>query len=109
MLYELTKSEKKVARAAIDKGLDAEFKEGLENFETIIQDWREGKFATNKEAYHKIFKAVDDKDSAISRRYDGLTGGRYLLTVSNIFIDRYIDEKDLEGFRPEIKEMIKNF
>jgi hypothetical protein len=105
-MHELTKAEKKVARAAIDKGLDAEFKEGLENFEAIIQDWRQGKFASNKEAYHKIFKAVDDKDSAISRRYDGLTGGRYLMTVSGIFLDGYINEKDLEGFRPEIKEMI---
>ncbi len=105
-MHELTKAEKKVARAAIDKGLDAEFKEGLENFESILQDWRQGKFASNKEAYHKIFKAVDDKDYAMSRRYDGLTGGRYLLTVANIFMDGYIDEKDLEGFRPETKEII---
>ena len=43
-MIELTKSEKKVARAAIDKGLDAEFREGLENFEAILKDWREGKF-----------------------------------------------------------------
>ncbi len=57
-MYELTKTEKKVARAAIDKGLDAEFKEGLENFETIIQDWRQGEFASNKEVYHKIVKLL---------------------------------------------------
>lgn len=107
-MYELTKSEKKVARAAIDKGLDAEFKEGLENFETILQDWRQGKFASNKEAYHKIFKAVDYKDSAISRRYDGLTGGRYLLTVANIYSDGYINEDDIAGFREEIKAIIKS-
>ncbi|MDB5280491.1 MAG: hypothetical protein JWR61_5446 [Ferruginibacter sp.] len=41
-MYELTKAEKKIARAAIDKGLHAEFKEGLENFESILQDWRQG-------------------------------------------------------------------
>ncbi|WP_301930596.1 hypothetical protein [Ferruginibacter sp.] len=63
----------------------------------------------SKEAYHKIFKAVYGKDYAIRRRYDGLTGGRYLVIVSNIFMDVYIDEKDLESFRPEIKEIIKNF
>jgi hypothetical protein len=107
-MHELTKAEKKVARAAIDKGLDAEFKEGLENFESILQDWRQGKFASNKEAYHKIFKAVDDKDYAISRRYDGLTGGRYLLTVANIYSDGYINDDDIAGFREETKEIIKS-
>ena len=44
MFHELSKREKKIAKACIDKGLDAEFKEGLENFQAIIQDWRAGKF-----------------------------------------------------------------
>lgn len=106
VMHELSKAEKKVARAAIDKGLNAEFKEGLENFEAIITAWRKGKFTSNKEAYHKLFKAVEDKDSAISSRYDGLTGGRYLTTVMSIFMNGYIDEKDIEGFREETKEII---
>ena len=67
MLYELTKSEKRVARAAIDKGLDTEFREGMEKFETIVKDWREGKFAADKEAYHKLIKAFNEKDGAIGR------------------------------------------
>lgn len=107
MLYELTKSEKKVARAAIDKGLDTEFKEGMETFEAIVKDWQQGKFATHKEAYHKLFKAVDDKDSTISRRYDGLTGGRYLPTVVGILQDGYITEEDIQGFSEKTKEVIK--
>jgi hypothetical protein len=32
MFHELSKREKKIAKACIDKGLEAEFKEGLENF-----------------------------------------------------------------------------
>jgi len=55
MYYDLSKREKKIARACIDKGLEAEFKEGLENFHVIIQDWQAGKFASNKEAYHQLF------------------------------------------------------
>ncbi len=108
-MHELSKSEKKVARAAIDKGLDAEFREGMEKFETIINEWREGKFATNKEAYHQLFKAVDEKDYAISRRYDGLTGGRYLITVAGIFRDGYIAEEDIRGFREDTMEIIKKW
>ena len=38
MYYILSKREKKIARACIDKGLDAEFREGLEKFEAIIAD-----------------------------------------------------------------------
>ena len=85
MYYELSKKEKKIARAAIDKGLDAAFKEGLEKSEVVINDWRQGKFSSNKEAYHKLYKAITYNDDAISRRYDGLTGSRYLVTVAIIF------------------------
>jgi hypothetical protein len=108
-MSDLSKGDKKAARAAIDKGLDAEFREGLENFEAILKDWRSGKFETNKEAYHKLFKAVDDKDSAISRWYNGLTGGKYLITVAGIYRDGYIAEEDIAGFREETREVIKRW
>src|SRR6188474_1851497 len=107
MFHELSKGEKKVARAAIDKGLDAEFREGMEKFEAIIKDWRAGKFATNRDAYHKLFKAVDEKDDAISKRYDGLTGGRYLLTVAGIYKDGYINEEDIKAFSEKTKAILK--
>lgn len=109
MHNDLTKSEKKVARAAIDKGLEAQFREGMEKFEAIIKDWRLGKFATNKDAYYKLFKAVDAKDNAISRRYDGLTGGRYLITVLGILQDGFITEDDISGFSEESKALIQNW
>jgi hypothetical protein len=106
---DLSKVDKKAARAAIDKGLEAEFREGLENFEAILKDWRAGKFGANKEAYHKLYLAVDGKDTAISRRYDGLTGGRYLSTVAGIYRDGYIVEEDIAGFREETRETIKRW
>src|SRR5687767_10936641 len=107
MFHELSKREKKIAKACIDKGLDAEFKEGLENFLAIIQDWRAGKFASNKEAYHQLFKAVDKKDNAISRRYDGLTGSRWLITVVELLRERYISEDDIKDFSDETKAVIR--
>ena len=109
MVYELTKSEKKVARAAIDKGIDAAFKEAMENFQTIVKDWQDGKFSSNREAYHLLYKAVDTKDSAISRRYDGVTGGRYLQTVVGILQDGHITEADIEGFSEKTKSVIKTW
>ncbi|MCW3091080.1 MAG: hypothetical protein JWP81_2149 [Ferruginibacter sp.] len=107
MYHDLSKGEKKIARAAIDKGLETEFKLGMEKFETILKDWRAGKFESNKDAYHKLFKAISDKDKAIGRRYDGLTGGRYLITVAGIYKDGYISEEDIEGFSEHTKAIIQ--
>jgi hypothetical protein len=109
MYYELSKRDKKVAKRCIDKGVDAEFKEGLENFQAILQQWREGKFASNKEAYHQLFKAVDKKDNAIGRRYDGLTGSRWLITVIQILQDGFISEEDIKDFSDETKAVIDSF
>src|SRR5690348_16865181 len=106
MDHQLTKAEKKIARVCLDKGLDAEFREGLERFALILDDWRAGKFGSNKEAYHKLFGAVYDKDKSIARRYDGLTGSRWLITSIGILNDGYISRKDVEGFSDVTKGII---
>ncbi|HEX6889572.1 MAG TPA: hypothetical protein VF141_02730 [Chryseolinea sp.] len=106
MYYELSKGEKKIARACIDKALEAEFYEGLERFEAILQDWRKGKFASNKEAYHQLYKAVDRKDNAISKRYDKLGGSRWLITVAAVLHDGYISENDIKDFSDQTKALI---
>ena len=113
MYYELSKPEKKIARACIDKALEAEFYEGLEKFEAILNDWRQGKFASNKEAYHQFYKAVDKKDNAISKRYDNLPGSRWLITVAAVLHEGYIAENDIKDLSIETKAVIdalsKNF
>jgi hypothetical protein len=49
MYYELSKKEKKIARQCIEKGLDTASKEGLQKCEAVINEWRQGKFSSNKE------------------------------------------------------------
>jgi hypothetical protein len=105
-MHQLSKREKKIARYCLDKGLDAEFREGLEKFETILKDWRAGKFASNREAYHSLFEAVYKKDKAIARRYDGLTGSRWLITIVGILRDGYISKDDIKDFSDEAKAFI---
>jgi hypothetical protein len=109
MYYELSKKEKKIARACIDKGLDAAFKEGLEKSETVIRDWRQGKFSSHKEAYHKLYKELTDKDEAIGRRFDGLTGSRWLMTVAQLFSEKVITEDDIKEFSDQTKAVIRFF
>ena len=109
MHYELSKPDKKIARACIDKGVDAEFKEGLEKFEAIIRDWRDGKFASNRDAYHELFQAVGKKEKAIGRRYDNLTGSHWLEAVAAILRDGYISKEDIAGFSDEMKMIIERW
>ncbi len=105
--YELSKREKKIARACIDKGLDAEFKEGLEKFATITTNWKEGKYSTNREAYHELFGAVEEKNEQIAGRYDNLGGSKYLIIVVHILNDGYITEDGIKDFSEETKITIQ--
>ena len=109
MYYELSKREKKIARVCIDKGPDEEFREGLEKFEAIIRNWRNSKFISNKEAYHQLYKTIEKKNNAISKRYDGLTGSRWLITIAAILKDGYISENDLKDLSDETKAIITNW
>ena len=105
MPYELTKREKKIAREIIEKGVQAEFKAGLEKAKQVIGDWEQGKL-DNREAYHKMFKNIKEQDKKISRRYDGIGGSDYLLTVATILYDEQITEEDIEDFSEEAKRTI---
>jgi len=109
MYYELSKREKKIARVCIDKGLDTAFKTGLENSETVISEWRLGKFSSDREAYHKLYKVLTDTDDAISERYDGLTGSKWLITVAQLFAEKIITEDDIKDFSDETKGVINSF
>ena len=105
---QLSKRDKKIAKACIDKGLEAEFREGMENFDVIIRDWREGKFTSNREAYHQLDKAIHMKNKAISRRYDRLSGSHWFMAVAAILNDGYITEEDVKDFSEETKSALNN-
>jgi len=108
MYYELPKKEKKIARAAIDKGVNTAFKLALEEAESIIEEWRNGKL-DNRGAYHKLFKAIDKHDGKIARRYDHVTGSKYLMTVAAILADAHITQDDISEFSDETKEVIRRW
>jgi hypothetical protein len=109
MYYDLSKKEKKIARVCIDKGIDTAFKEGLEKSEAVIRDWQQGKFSSNKEAYHKLYAILTDQDDAIARRYYGLTGSRWLMVVAQLFSEKVITEDDIKDFSDEPKDIIHSW
>jgi len=103
MYYELPKKDKKVARQLMDKGLLIEFERGLKSFDAILQKWKTEN-GDVKETYYAIFSAVKDFDKHIARRYDGISGSRYLQTVVAQLVDDVYDISETDAFSPEVKE-----
>jgi len=102
---DLSKREKKIARAIIDKGVEAEFKAGLEQAKAVIAKWETGEL-NNRDGYHTLYKTIKEQDKRISKRYDGLTGSHYLTTVAAILFDGQITEEDIKDFSDETKETL---
>lgn len=108
MYYDLTKSDKKIARKAIDKGLYVQYAESLKDAEAIIAEWRSDKLGT-KEAYHKLYSSIIGHDKKIGRRYNDLGGSKYLITVAAILYDGLITEEDVKDFSDAAREMMNRW
>src|ERR1039457_3325873 len=98
--FELTKAEKKILRIAIDKGLQLDYVTAITEMDEVITKWKE-KRIDNRDAYGAMFKTMRDNDKYIARRYDGLTGSRYLITVCMLYNEDKVTDADLEGLREE--------
>lgn len=104
-MYELTKREKKIAREIIDKGLQIEYTNALNDADNVIQNWK-NKITDNREAYHLHYKTVKDHDKHIARRYDGMRGSSYIYIIAAQLADKIISKNDLKEFREEIQNAI---
>ena len=102
---ELSKSDKKVAREVIEKGLQIELANGLKEAEKVISEWKNNQ-QNNRDAYHLLYKTIRDFDKHIARRYDRITGSNYIFIVMEQFVDGIITEEDLKDFSPEVYETI---
>jgi len=103
--HQLSKTDKKIVRALLDKGQAAEFKWGMEKFDSVLQAWRnEGD--NHQDNYYKIFNAVRDFDKQIARRYDGMSGSKFLLVLAGQVYDKLIDEAELESLSDNVRDFI---
>jgi hypothetical protein len=102
---ELSKKDKKTAREIIEVGLQKEFAKGLFDADTILTEWK-NKAIDNREAYHSLYKQITGFDKHIARRYDGMTGSKYLFIIAAQLRDGIISENDLKEFSPEVKQAV---
>ena len=103
--FELTKSEKKLARQIIEKGLQIEFKKGLEQQSEIIERWKSGNSET-KDSYLKLYQSVTSYDKYIAKRYDDLRGSKYLFIIAAQLADGIITLEEIEKLSKDTKNRL---
>ncbi|MGD0753902.1 MAG: hypothetical protein ABR927_02485 [Bacteroidales bacterium] len=106
MYYELSKSQKKIARTVMDKGLENHYFKGLREVETIILNWQNGTFPNHKEAYMEMYKCVEKNDKHIAWLYNDKGGSRWVEVMAIQLADGVISVGDLKDFQEEVRDTI---
>ncbi len=95
---ELSKADKKHARALMALCITKEFEIGLTKFDRILQNWKNKKVAT-KESYHAIYGKVIDFDKHIAYRYDAIRNSTLLFNIVDLYTEKLISDEDLSKFQ----------
>jgi len=102
---ELSKADKKAARSIIEKGLQKELENGLNEFYQLLRDWKDNQ-ADNRDVYHKLYSRVREFDKHIAWRYDRMSGKDYIFVITNQLIEGHINDEDLTPSSVEARGMI---
>ena len=102
---ELSKKDKKIARQIIEKGLQKEYAQGLFEADTVLHNWK-NKTLGNREAYLSLYKKIMNCDKHIARRYNNMTGSKYLFIIAGQLLDGVISDSDLTEFSEEVIKAI---
>jgi hypothetical protein len=102
---ELSRNDKQLARTIIEKGLEHEIENSIIALERIIKQWREKKVPI-QDAWRQLYHSVNEHDKSISRRYDGLSGSHYDITLASQLREGAINAGDLAGLEEEMKSII---
>lgn len=102
---DLSKSQKKIARKIIGMGLQREYVHGLEKVDKAISEWKSGKYP-NRDAYLNMFDIVQKHDKIISRRYDFMTGSKYVYIIASQLADGIISREELSEFDEDVQQSI---
>lgn len=102
---ELSKSQKKIARMLIEEAMQRECKAFMESVEQFVQQpERENETFHNK--YIALYKKVHSFDKHFGKRYDGLGGSYYFITVVDLFYSNVLTIEDISQFDEEVQNQI---
>ena len=102
---DLSKSQKKIARQIIEKGLQKEFMDGIIELDNIITKWKINEL-DNRNAYHELYDSLTKHDKHIAGRYDNMGGSKYLYVIAGQLFDGAITKNDLDDFNEDVRESI---
>lgn len=104
-MIELTKHQKKIARKLIDLGLQRE----CAKFILSTKDFMDKNTSAEDahDAYLKLYDKVYQFDKHTARRYDGMSGGRYYITVCYLYYDGVLTDEDIREFDDELYNSLK--
>lgn len=105
---ELSKSDKRAARAIIRKGLMAECERGLQGAAQIINDWKSGNSDPHK-AYLDLYTHIADFDKGIAAQYDNLSNDSLIFALVRQLREGLLDAPELEGLSEEAREQVRRF
>lgn len=100
-----SKRDKKLLRDIIEKGLQKEFKSGIEQVESIILLWRQRQI-DDSDIYRQLNETMQEHDKYIARKYDQMNSTTYAQVVAAQLADQLIDESDLEELSEDMKLQI---
>jgi hypothetical protein len=92
-MHELSKSQKKIARQLIDKGLQTECDGCLSKVKSLLSKSRNDNLSPH-ETYLKLYQLIHKFDKHLAQRYDGLGGSHYFTMILGLFMDDVISLKD---------------
>ena len=102
---DLTKSQKRIARRIIETGLQREYEAGIKEFDLIISRWK-GEELNSRDAYMELYESLTSHDKHISRRYNRMTGSRYLPILAEQLANKVIAAEELSDFPEDIRQKI---
>ena len=108
MPYELPKAQKKIARQIIEMGLQREYKNGIEKADAVIEKWKSGKM-DNQKAYISMYRKLISHDKHLARRYDNMSGSKYLMIISGQVSDGIVSFDELSELNDEARQVINNW
>ncbi len=109
MYYELSKSQKKIARRIMDKGLENHYKRSLYKAQEILDDWKNDSFETTRDAYLRFYREVEKNDENIASIYNNKGGSRWVEVMALQLNDGVITTDDLQELDGEVRETIINW
>ena len=105
---DLTKSQKKIARQVIEKGLQKEYIDGIIKLDNVISKWKVNAL-TNQDTWFELCKQLTKHDDHIADRYNNMGGSKYLSVIAGQLADGVINRDDLHDFDEEVTNKVLFF